>query len=141
MRVDASAERIGIWWTLSSRSAPISGPVARWARGVGLTFDDGPAPGGTPGVLEARARTGTPATFFVLGAMVAHHGELLEAMIASGASIGVHSWDHVDLTGQSRQFVDDQLSRTVELLDRYGVNTDDVPPALRVLRRGGAVLR
>ena len=39
--------------------------------GVGLTFDDGPHPEGTPAVLEALAAGGHRATFFLVGEQVA----------------------------------------------------------------------
>ena len=38
---------------------------------VALTFDDGPDPQGTPAVLDALARLGWTATFFMLGGQVA----------------------------------------------------------------------
>ena len=44
------------------------GPVA--ARGVALTFDDGPSPETTPKVLDALDEAGVKATFFVIGRQV-----------------------------------------------------------------------
>ena len=39
---------------------------------VALTFDDGPNPRNTPGLLDMLVRKNVPATFFVLGRYVRH---------------------------------------------------------------------
>ena len=54
---------------------------------VALTFDDGPSPGITPGVLDTLARYGAPATFFVVGQYVAARPDLVQRAIADGNSV------------------------------------------------------
>jgi peptidoglycan-N-acetylglucosamine deacetylase len=61
---------------------------------VVLTFDDGPSPRTTPSVLAELARHGARATFFVLGAKVARHPEIVKAILAGGHEIGVHGQKH-----------------------------------------------
>jgi peptidoglycan/xylan/chitin deacetylase (PgdA/CDA1 family) len=68
-------------------------------RGVALTFDDGPDPVYTPLVLDALARAGATATFFVVGDAVAEHPELVRRMLADGHAVGSHSRTHRDLDG------------------------------------------
>jgi len=63
---------------------------------VALTFDDGPNGRCTEAVLDALAESGTPATFFVLGANVAggRNDALLARMVREGHLIGLHSYGH-----------------------------------------------
>ena len=73
-----------------------------WARGhllcrvegtgdrFALTFDDGPGPATTPRVLDLLSRTGSRATFFVLGSGVRRRPALLKRMHEEGHEIGIH---------------------------------------------------
>jgi peptidoglycan-N-acetylglucosamine deacetylase len=61
---------------------------------VALTFDDGPDPLTTPGLLDLLAEHGLKATFFVLGEKVQAHPELVEAILGQGHEIGNHSQSH-----------------------------------------------
>lgn len=66
----------------------------RDARGVALTFDDGPHPTHTREVLDVLDRYGARATFFVIGRKAEAHPELLREIVARGHAIGSHSYDH-----------------------------------------------
>lgn len=79
---------------------------------VALTFDDGPTPTATPGVLAALAEANVRATFFVLGSNLAARPGLGRDLVAGGHQLAVHSWDHVNLTGESDASVTSQLQRT-----------------------------
>ncbi|MGK5673383.1 bifunctional polysaccharide deacetylase/glycosyltransferase family 2 protein [Micromonospora sp. URMC 106] len=74
-------------------------PVSRAMpdRTIALTFDDGPDPRWTPQVLDALRRHGARATFFVVGARVNEHPELVRRILAEGHEIGSHSFTHADL--------------------------------------------
>ena len=61
---------------------------------VALTFDDGPHPDITPRLLDALARHGIAATFFVIGREAERHPELVRRIAAEGHAIGHHSWSH-----------------------------------------------
>lgn len=63
---------------------------------VYLTFDDGPEPEVTPGVLDTLAAHGAKATFFCLGRNAERHPELLARIRAEGHAVGHHTWDHAD---------------------------------------------
>ena len=81
------APRCGAW-----------GPVVYRGRSDGariaLTFDDGPTPGGTDGVLDALRAAGARATFFVIGANVDRHPDLVRRMHDEGHQVANHSYDH-----------------------------------------------
>lgn len=66
------------------------------AREVYLTFDDGPEPEVTPGVLEILAEHGVKATFFCLGRQAERHPGLIDRLRNEGHAVGHHSWDHPD---------------------------------------------
>ncbi len=59
-----------------------------------LTFDDGPHPEVTPYVLDLLKRFDAKATFFVVGANVDKHPEVLKLIQSQGHQIGNHSYHH-----------------------------------------------
>jgi peptidoglycan/xylan/chitin deacetylase (PgdA/CDA1 family) len=61
-----------------------------------LTFDNGPEPKATPGVLDILAQRALCATFFVIGEKLAtpQGRALAERAYAEGHWIGNHSWSH-----------------------------------------------
>ncbi|MCU1428681.1 MAG: peptidoglycan-N-acetylglucosamine deacetylase [Actinomycetia bacterium] len=73
--------------------------VARAGRVVALTFDDGPSPEHTPGVLETLARAHVPATFFLVGECVLAHPDEFRAILDAGHEIGSHTMSHASLVG------------------------------------------
>jgi peptidoglycan/xylan/chitin deacetylase (PgdA/CDA1 family) len=66
----------------------------RDARGVALTFDDGPSPEHTPKILDLLDEGGANATFFVIGRKAAAHPELVREIAARGHVVAVHGHDH-----------------------------------------------
>ena len=109
-------------------SRPCIALAARWFRGgsvaqgpaltpaVGLTFDDGPDPRWTPGVLDVLAATDARATFFLVGKAAQRHPDLVRRVVDAGHSIGTHSWSHRrDTVNDERAFLED-LDRSVSLL-------------------------
>jgi peptidoglycan/xylan/chitin deacetylase (PgdA/CDA1 family) len=88
---------------------------------LALTLDDGPDPMGTPVVLEALARAGVRATFFVLGGRVVRHPGLLGDVIAAGHAVEVHGFGHLRHPEQSRAEVERDLVATLEVLGQHGV--------------------
>jgi peptidoglycan/xylan/chitin deacetylase (PgdA/CDA1 family) len=64
------------------------------AAGVAVTFDDGPHPEGTPAVLEALARDGAKATFFLVAEQVERFPALAKEIVAAGHEPAVHGYHH-----------------------------------------------
>lgn len=61
-------------------------------KAIVLTFDDGPSPGVTDGILRVLARHNVRATFFVMGVRAQTHPDLVRRIHADGHDIGLHGW-------------------------------------------------
>ena len=64
---------------------------------VALTFDDGPSPW-TPLVLDLLREHEMRATFFVIGARVREHPDLVRRIVAESHELGSHTLTHPRLT-------------------------------------------
>lgn len=96
--------------------ALVRGP--RGARGVALTFDDGPDPQWTPRILDVLAQHHAPATFFVIGRKAEAHPEIVRAILDAGHSIGLHSYQHDWLFAiRSERRVRQDLERAMAVLE------------------------
>ncbi|MBB1565201.1 polysaccharide deacetylase family protein [Candidatus Gracilibacteria bacterium] len=85
---------------------------------VALTFDDGPSPKTTPGLLEILKKNNVKATFFVLGKNVSAHPEIIQKEIEEGHEVGSHSWDHPALTKLKDAGVKKQIQDTDDALKK-----------------------
>lgn len=81
--------------------------------GIALTFDDGPHIDGTPAVLEALARRGVVATFFLVGEQVARHPSLAAEIAAAGHEIALHGHAHTLLLRRTPRGLADDLDRAL----------------------------
>jgi peptidoglycan/xylan/chitin deacetylase (PgdA/CDA1 family) len=93
------------------------GSVGTSGNRVALTFDDGPDPRTTPLILDTLRERGVRATFFVVGRQVAQNPGLLRRIVAEGHTIGNHTYDHADMSGQSARQMRDELRSTQEAVD------------------------
>jgi peptidoglycan/xylan/chitin deacetylase (PgdA/CDA1 family) len=84
---------------------------------VALTFDDGPSPQFTPRVLDALAAAGATATFYVMGASLTAHPELVREAVAAGHEIGNHTWSHLDLSRLAPEQVRDEVTRCAHAVE------------------------
>lgn len=109
------------WGLFHPRSRLCAHPLHHAAdpgcRSVALTFDDGPDPRSTPGILEILARHQMRAAFFVIGRHAAAHPYLLRAIHQQGHTLGNHSFDHhtLGLFGAGGYWAD-QIDRTNALI-------------------------
>lgn len=113
----------GVFWRFPVRSEPpkvaqvdLVQPTAQPPKLVALTFDDGPKGAVTARLLEGLERRGVRATFFLIGAQIQDNEDLVRAMAQAGHQIGVHTYDHVALTGLSDADIDAQVGRTRQML-------------------------
>jgi len=84
---------------------------------VTLSFDNGPEPEVTPGVLDVLRARGLRATFFVLGHKLAAHRAMAERAHAEGHWIGNHSWSHSGPLGERPgEDAEAEILRTQDLI-------------------------
>ncbi|MFD3500013.1 glycosyltransferase [Streptomyces sp. NPDC058676] len=76
-----------------------------------LTFDDGPDPIWTPKVLDVLKKHQAHAVFFVTGTMTSRYPDLVRRIVAEGHEIGLHTFNHPDLSLQSKKRIDWELSQ------------------------------
>ena len=81
--------------------AVVRGPPG--ARGVALTFDDGPHPKWTPRVLATLAKHEAKATFFLVARKAEEHPEVVRAILDAGHAVGLHSYAHDRLFALRRE--------------------------------------
>jgi len=96
------------------------------ARGnpIALTFDCGADRGEAATILDYLRRQGIPATFGVTGRWAEQNSDLIRRMVAQGAQIVNHTYDHQSFTG---------LSTHAFPLDPKGI-TDELERADAILR-------
>lgn len=85
-------------WRLSDRD-----------KGVALTFDDGPHPNCTEPILDVLAQYEVKATFFVIGRNAKAHPDIVRRIVRDGHSIGVHGYEHLDITTLSQSELEVEL--------------------------------
>ena len=98
-------------------SAPPSGAGPRDAPAIALTFDDGPSEG-TPRILEILARHRVPATFFQCGRNVDRLPAVAREVRRAGHEIGNHSYTHPLFCFRSPAFMENDLRRAQESIER-----------------------
>ena len=65
---------------------------------VAITFDDGPHATNTLKILDILDRYDAKATFFMLGSNVINYQDVVKSVYERGNEIGIHTWNHNDLT-------------------------------------------
>lgn len=100
----------------SGQTLPVEGPAQLERPVVALTFDDGPRRSTTTQLLDGLAQRGVTATFFLIGEQVEGNEDIIRRMDAEGHQLGVHTWDHVQLTGLGPRDFYAQVERTRSLL-------------------------
>ena len=88
----------------------VSGPTDQPV--IALTYDDGPNPPYTDGILDVLAKEHVHATFFLVGRAVAQYPQTVKRMVAQGNAIGNHTWDHVHLVVLPRSAMRSEMQRT-----------------------------
>jgi len=83
---------------------------------IALTFDDGPRRSTTLDLLDGLAFRGVRATFFLIGEQVPGNEDILRRMDAEGHQLGIHSYDHVVLSGLNNTDFSAQVDRSRTVL-------------------------
>lgn len=85
---------------------------------VALTYDDGPDPAHTPGLLDLLAERGVRATFFVLAEAAEAHPELVRRIVAEGHELALHGRDHARLTRMPARAAVAEIAAARDLVQR-----------------------
>jgi peptidoglycan/xylan/chitin deacetylase (PgdA/CDA1 family) len=103
------------------------------AGAVGLTFDDGPHPQGTPAVLDALAAAGARATFFVVGEQLRAHPAVAREIVAAGHRLAVHGDLHRCTSVRTSRALRGDLDRCSALVEELtGTSTTSYRPPFGV---------
>jgi peptidoglycan/xylan/chitin deacetylase (PgdA/CDA1 family) len=116
------------------------------ARGVALTFDDGPHPEGTPALLDLLGEANARATFFLVGEQAERWPELARRIAAEGHEVALHGYRHRNLLRIPPGALARDLDRGAEVVGEtsgrrpalyrppYGIFS---PAGLAIVRRRG----
>ncbi len=83
-----------------------------------LTFDDGPNPHTTPGVLAALRQHKMRAVFFVVGMNARKYPELIKQIHAEGHIIGNHTFYHCELPRFGADRIQHEIRTTNDLVEK-----------------------
>ncbi len=115
-------------------TAQIYGPTIHRERGAGrrisLTYDDGPNPERTPGLLALLARYDAKATFFVIGMWAEREPDLIRRIVAEGHAIGNHTFTHPSMPSHGATRIRDELRRCREAVEAAGERFSTVDGAM-----------
>lgn len=95
---------------------------------IALTFDDGPHPDVTPGILKTLKKHQVKATFFMLGSQVEYYPNLASDVMEAGHEIGNHTMNHQDLTVLHPHEIREEIEQSSDLIERA---TGQKPTLLR----------
>lgn len=85
--------------------------------GVLLTFDDGPDSEWTPPILDILKERGIKAVFFMIGANMEKHPDIVRRVLAEGHMIGGHSYSHPNIAQVSDERAHLELNATQRLIE------------------------
>lgn len=85
--------------------------------GVTLTFDDGPDSKWTPQILDILKNKGAKATFFMIGANMENHPQIVRRILREGHIIGVHTYSHPNIALVSEERAHLEFNATQRLIE------------------------
>jgi peptidoglycan-N-acetylglucosamine deacetylase len=140
-----------LWWgpgaaahcRIVARVLDLPCRLERLTSGVALTFDDGPHPAGTRGVLDALAAGGARATFFLVGEQVLRYPDVVREIVAAGHEPAVHGFRHRNQMRLSAAAVAADLTEAFRVISQVsGVRPRIYRPPYGAFTAGGlAVVR
>lgn len=92
-----------------------------------ITFDDGPSTF-TPHLLDMLDEAGIHATFLMLGKNASFYPDTVRRALAEGHEVGNHSYSHPNLRKLSYASIEEQLSKTNDILRSLGADPKVIRP-------------
>lgn len=90
--------------------------IATDKKEIFITFDDGPIPEVTPGVLKILDEFNAKATFFCVGDNVRKHPEEFKQVKSKGHSLGNHTFNHLRGWATSQQRYQENVNKCNDLV-------------------------
>jgi len=90
---------------------------------IALTFDDGPSEE-TLKVLDVLRKNNAKATFFIVGKMIKGRENIIELAKKDGHEFGNHTFSHKRLWFKSKKFIEEEIKKCDEELQRVGITTN-----------------
>jgi peptidoglycan/xylan/chitin deacetylase (PgdA/CDA1 family) len=86
---------------------------------VALTFDDGPDPRFTPGILDSLDQYGVKATFFEIGRNMVKHPDIVKEVLRRGHVIGNHTYTHPhNIEADTQAQISSELERCEKVIEK-----------------------
>lgn len=118
-----------------------------------LTYDDGPNPAYTPGLLDLLDEHDAKATFFLIGKWSEREPDLVREVVARGHAIGNHTFTHPTMPAHPAERIREELQACREAIESAGETFSTVdgrmlmrppygrrrPGTLRVLKEQGYI--
>ena len=111
-----TAALLGAVWYGEDTKETAGSRIQTEAKKAALTFDDGPNPDYTEMLLDGLKERGVKATFFLLGAECEKYPDIVKKIAEDGHLIGVHSYEHVNLSNLTDEAAVEQVDRTNRIL-------------------------
>lgn len=92
---------------------PVTDPKEKY---VAITFDDGPNPYSTPGLLDMLDKKGVKATFFMIGYNIEEYGYIVKKVYNGGHDIGIHSYGHSNYLALSPEEIINDLDKCSNMI-------------------------
>ncbi len=99
---------------------------------IALTFDDGPSEQ-TKKILEILKKNNVKATFFILGQRISGRESIIRKIEKEEHEIGNHTFEHQRLKFKTRDYIEKDLIKCDEELNKLGIKTNLFrPPAFSI---------
>lgn len=85
---------------------------------VAFTYDDGPNPRTTPGLLKELTKRGVNATFYMLGKNIERNPDVVKMMQSGGFELGSHTYNHKNLKRCTEEEQNFEINGTVDALKK-----------------------
>lgn len=120
--------RFSLNWLATSYKFQLFGKmithVSTHEKALALTYDDGPNPPYTEGLLDVLREFDAKATFFTIGKHVENNLATTRRIVAEGHELGNHSYSHKKLVDTSLGIIRSEIQKADDIISDLGVQSD-----------------